>query len=219
MNLNKFYELQKELDKTILENERGRTGKEIDKDLLLNQTILALQVEVAELANATRCFKHWSTKGPNNKVAIPCDLCDGTGDENYHMIMEAAGSNMKHEYIECEECGGTGIIGYKNPILEEYADVLHFYLSLGNQLGFSKARITDYYTLEELKDDGYNDMTKELIRLLITGGTLQFDRKWYCVWGYRLKVLSEMLGFTNEEVEQAYLEKHKENYKRQEEGY
>ena len=173
MNLSKLYELQKELDKTILENEKKRTGKEIDKDLLLNQTILALQVEVAELANATRCFKHWSTKGAESRERL----------------------------------------------LDEYADVLHFYLSLGNQLGFSKARITEYCTLEELKDDGYNDMIKEFIRLLITGGTLQFDRKWYCVWGYRLKVLGEMLGFTNKEIEQAYLKKHKENYRRQEEGY
>ena len=64
MNLDKLYKLQAELDKTILENEKKRTGKQIDKDVLLEQTILALLVEIGELANTTRCFKHWSTKGP-----------------------------------------------------------------------------------------------------------------------------------------------------------
>src|SRR5699024_4687703 len=145
MNLDKLYKLQEELDKTILENEVKRTGKGIDKDLLLSQTILALQVEVAELANETRCFKHWSTKGPNDKEPIFCELCDGTGDMNYHMLVEAAESNMKHKYIECEDCGGKGRIGYKNPILEELADVWHFYLSLGNQnfhVNYEKVKIT-----------------------------------------------------------------------------
>ncbi len=218
MKLNKLYKLQAELDKTILENEKKRTGKEIDKDLLLNQTILALQVEIAELANETRCFKHWSTKGPNNKVAIPCSLCDGTGDENYHMIMEAAESNMKHEYIECEECGGTGIIGYKNPILEEYTDVLHFYLSLGNQLNIREKKLSTGLDLK-VKDNTMTDifigLSEEVIKLRDS-----FAR----VYNYSkvlasIELLGKVLGFTEEEIEQAYMKKHKENYRRQEEGY
>lgn len=219
MNLDKLYKLQAELDRTILENEKKRTGKEIDKDLLLNQTILALQVEVAELANETRCFKHWSTKGPNNKVSIPCSLCDGTGDMNYHMIMEAAESNMIHEYIECEECGGTGIIDYKNPILEEYVDVLHFYLSLGNQLNYKMGNI--HYYLDEEEIEFIKDLSLIGLFIFLGQNALQatYDIEYYTIYGYQMRVLGHKLGFTKEEIEQAYMKKHKENYRRQEEGY
>ena len=37
--------------------------------------------------------------------------------------------------------------------------------------------------------------------------------------GKCIRVLGWGLGFTDEEVEQAYLKKHEENYKRQREGY
>lgn len=218
MDLKKLYEMQEKLDKTILENEVKRTGKEIDKDLLLKQTILALQVEVAELANETRCFKHWSTKGPNNKVSIPCKLCDGTGDENYHMIMEAAESNMKHEYIECEDCGGTGIIGYKNPILEEYVDVLHFFLSIGNQLNIREKKLTtglDLNVKDSVIVDIFTELSEEVIELRNS-----FARTYtYSKVLASIELLGKVLGFTEEEIEQAYMKKHEVNYKRQEEGY
>lgn len=220
MNLDKLYKLQAELDRTILENEKKRTGKEIDKDLLLKQTILALQVEVAELANETRCFKHWSTKRPNNKVSIPCKLCDGTGDENYHMIMEAAESNMKHKYIECGSCGGIGIIGYKNPILEEYVDVLHFYLSLGNQnfhIDYEKVKVTSKKQTE-LKSINLTDFFIQLNQAIGDYAKTQGEYH-YKILGQKIQALGIRLGFTEEEIEQAYMKKHKENYRRQEEGY
>ena len=83
MNLDKLYKMQEKLDKHIIDNHNIK----ISKEELLGSTILALLVEVGELANTTRCFKHWSTKG----------------------IMD------------------------KEVVLEELADVLHFYLSIGNQ--------------------------------------------------------------------------------------
>ncbi|GAA0735393.1 dUTP diphosphatase [Clostridium oceanicum] len=95
INLKDLYELQKELDDYILENKK----KKIDEKELLTDTILALHVEVSELANATRIFKHWSNKGP----------------------ME------------------------RDEILEEYVDVLHFFLSVGNQLGFKHKEIEDAF--------------------------------------------------------------------------
>ena len=173
MNLEKLYKMQEELDNHILENIKNRTGKEMGKGVLLENTVLALQVEVAELANATRCFKHWSVK-------------------------------------ESEA---------RERLLEELADVWHFYLSVGNQIGMANARIEHYHKREELKDDKYDRITQEFTRLMLTGGTFYYDREWYCTWGYRLEVLGEMLGFTDEEVEQAYLRKHEENYRRQREGY
>lgn len=65
----------------------------------LTNTILAAIVEISELANEIRCFKHWSKK------------------ESSH----------------------------KDILLEEYVDVLHFFLSIGNQLNFSAQDIINMY--------------------------------------------------------------------------
>ena len=193
MKLNKLYKLQEELDKTILENEVKRTGKEIDKDLLLKQTILALQVEVAELANATRCFKHWSTKGAESRERL----------------------------------------------LDEYADILHFYLSIGNQLSElgHKARMLyiDFELFkEEHKDTKIYSLTWLLSTLLTYTSLLDietlkaFNEFWkedikidrvYKLITILILLLAKELEFTEEEIEQAYMKKHKENYRRQEEGY
>nr|QRZ17780.1 dUTP diphosphatase [Virgibacillus sp. AGTR] len=54
MNLNKLFPIQKELD-TRIEREKGLEGQN-----LLDKKILALQVELGELANEWRGFKFWS---------------------------------------------------------------------------------------------------------------------------------------------------------------
>lgn len=95
IKLSQLYELQQELDNYILENKCLNLGKKE----LLTDTLLALQVEVSELANATRCFKHWSNKGQDPKDVV----------------------------------------------IDEYVDVLHFFLSVGNQLGFKSKEIEDAY--------------------------------------------------------------------------
>lgn len=180
MDLKKLYEMQEKLDKTILENEVKRTGKEIDKDLLLKQTILALQVEVAELANETRCFKHWSTKGPESKERI----------------------------------------------LDELADVWHFYLSIGNQLDYKLPK-KFFLSDEEYNYVVGNDTNIEIIfiklfadasLLGVTEGR-EANLIYYNAVGMSINILGRFLGFTEEEIEQAYTKKHKENYRRQEEGY
>ena len=113
--LGNFLEMQKKLGDTLIEGQHKREpnnpvgGKE-----LLTNTLLGLQVEVSELAQATRCFKYWSTKPPESRERI----------------------------------------------LEEYVDVFHMMLCFANQM-----------------------------------------------------------GFTQEEIENAYLKKNKVNYKRQREGY
>lgn len=55
MNLSKLFEMQKVLDERII-LEKGLEGQ----DLLPNK-ILALQVELGEMANEWRGFKHWSS--------------------------------------------------------------------------------------------------------------------------------------------------------------
>lgn len=119
MELKELLGMQRELDQHIVDNAFNIIGDEIpkvdgsDKSFLIER-LLALQVEVSEFANKTRCFKYWS-----KKKAEP-----------------------------------------KEELLDEFVDILHFWLSVAN-----------------------------------------------------------VMKFTAEEIEQAYLKKNKENYKRQEEGY
>ena len=64
MNLQNLFVMQEKLDNHIME-EHNLYGK-----TLFSEKLLALQVEIAELANETRCFKFWSNKGPSSKETI-----------------------------------------------------------------------------------------------------------------------------------------------------
>lgn len=173
MDLNNFYKMQKELDETILNNRIKRGNKKLTESELFLNTVLALQVEVAELANATRCFKHWSVKTSEDKDIL----------------------------------------------LDEYADIMHFFLSIGNQLGIKaeeKKRIDKCKTLIEVfmelntiipsLYDGYI-MKKEIVKYI------------YSYLYSTIVQLREMLGFTEKEVENAYMIKNEINYRRQKAGY
>ena len=61
MNLTRIFGMQEVLDTRIIK-EHGLEGQN-----LFYNMILALQVEIGELANETRCFKHWSNKESSEK--------------------------------------------------------------------------------------------------------------------------------------------------------
>lgn len=166
MNLNKLYKMQEELDKHILENNKV----EMSKEELLDNTILALLVEVGELANTTRCFKHWSKKGMMAKEVV----------------------------------------------LDELADVWHFYLSIGNQLNVKLKKCNVDMTKHRHKETQiFNNIYFWILRLQ----EFPENEVNYIQIGWTLNHLSWKLGFTDQEVGQAYLKKHEENYIRQEQGY
>ena len=64
MNVKKLCEMQMVLDERIIK-EHQLEGKDLEEN-----KILALLVEISELANETRCFKHWSTKGPSEESVL-----------------------------------------------------------------------------------------------------------------------------------------------------
>lgn len=168
MNLEKLYKLQSELDSYIIKN-RNIVMSETE---LLDKTTLALLVKVGELANATRCFKHWSTKGAESKERL----------------------------------------------LEELADIWHFYLSIGNQMitkCTDKPLVLTGYTLTQLFIKTYEKTS----RLTEIESSSLFVRNTYVSLGMLIYNIGRLLGFTDEEVEQAYMKKHEENYRRQAEGY
>src|SRR5690606_38123781 len=77
--LTRLYDMQGKLDAVIYEKHNVKPGPEA-----YHKLVVALQVELCEMANEMRFFKFWSTKGPSDRV------------------------------------------------LDEFVDVLHFFLSIGN---------------------------------------------------------------------------------------
>ena len=206
MNLEKLFQMQKELDDRILAEHPIQEGED-----RLAKKILALQVELGELANCWRGFKYWSNdQKPRTEELGECPLCKGTGD-------------LGAVWAEnCIECGGTGKVVVKNPLLEEYVDCLHFILSIGNDLGF-KHTICPYAYLE--------DTTMLFIEISYKASDLADSvcNRDQMLYGYAEDTyydlfrcfikLGKKLGFTWEQVEHAYYQKNKENFRRQEEGY
>lgn len=96
MTIKELLEAQAELDNTIIKTQNLEA---LDPKIRLANTLLALQVEVSELANETRAFKFWSRKDSSPKEVL----------------------------------------------LDEFADVIHFVASIANQLGFSAEDIEQAY--------------------------------------------------------------------------
>ncbi len=162
ISLNKLQEYQLELDKVI--NKAHNTSYETTRD----ERLLALLVELSELANATRTFKYWSLKGSESKERV----------------------------------------------LDEFADGLHFLLSL--TLAYDVT--LDEFHVEKEEGISLNEMflkTYDAINRFYVDrseDSLLLAFKTYLSLGIALK-------FSKEDIINGYLKKISVNYKRQEEGY
>jgi len=116
----------------------------------------------------------------------------------------------EYDLIHMESVG----LEQKNPLLEEYVDCLHFILSIGNDLELNIELYTilpiehktildqfsrTYYVISDLEHDPSQE---ELILVL-----------------QHFIALGEMLGFTPEQIKQAYYQKNKINHQRQTDHY
>ena len=156
---------------------------------LLDKKILALLTELGELANEWQMFKFWKENPKPNDKRLA----------------KFGYTNKLGDEIPPE---------YSNPLLEEYVDNLHFILSIGNE----SRTFRDFDVLIVYK-------TKDV--------TSQFNHIFGCIssfaevkeaFAYKdilssFMGLGEMLGFTTEQIEQAYYDKNKINHERQESGY
>lgn len=206
MNLEKLFKMQKELDERILDR-----FPELRNEDLLDKKILALQVELGELAQNWRGFKFWkdNPKPRTEKIKRPpCKKCEGVG-------------YFPHENgiteDDCNYCNGEGstpkIIG--NPLLEEYVDCLHFILGIGNDFNLDIKNTNPLYELD--------DITHLFSELISTAGAFnsgsRFIKENYKLWIGHFVSLGKKLGFTWEQVEQAYYQKNEINHERQDNGY
>jgi dimeric dUTPase (all-alpha-NTP-PPase superfamily) len=105
--------------------------------------------------------------------------------------------------------------------LEEFCDGLHFLLSIG--LEITEPDMLDLKRWSLAKADNIIEQfwwlmsdVAELNDGLCNDGFNKFDYEFLLL---RFIHLGEMLGFTWEEVEQAYMKKNEENHSRQERGY
>ncbi|GEM02514.1 Dimeric dUTPase, all-alpha-NTP-PPase (MazG) superfamily [Halolactibacillus halophilus] len=160
------------------------------KDLLAEK-YLALRTELGELANEWRGFKFWSEdQKPRTKGSWVCY----TGVEN-----------------------GDFINLYENPLLEEYVDCLHFLLSIGNEYHFSvytalKPTGLDYTILHQFNQlFNHVESVKNCMSMGVLGS--------YEMLFNGFLNLGRLLGFTDEQIEQAYYDKNKTNHERQYNGY
>ena len=205
MNLQKLFEMQRQLDEHIEKEHPRQEGED-----RLAKKILALMVELGELANEARFFKYWShDQKPRRAVYEICEYCEGR-------------KTLGFQQESCWYCGGTGLQVIKRPLLEEFADCLHFLLSIGNDININEV-YEDYEPKPLYFGDG--DILGQFIAIYDWINSLYFHRHedvngeiYDLVFAYFLG-LGEMLGFTWEEVEQAYMKKNEENHSRQERGY
>lgn len=210
MNLQKLFEMQAKLDADITAHHPVQEGEN-----RLEKKVLALLVELGECAQEWRGFKFWS-------------------------------NDQEPRLIECEECGGDKIKGLyddeecfcdnaKYPLLEEYVDCLHFILSIGNEkVPYLEHQAPIHLELSfgsELEKTLYKDATTQFVYLFniisVFADTLMeneitlmsevFDE--YTEMFKAFLGLGELLGFTWEQIEQAYYDKNKVNFERQEQGY
>lgn len=151
--------------------------------------ILALQVEVGECANEWRGFKFWS-KDQEPRTKVQWDY------------------SLDDEPI------------FRNLLLEEYVDALHFLLEIGLELKYTNLSLASYETpsieyqfneviaacckvRESVESDWQEEEKQD-----------EFDNLCMGFIG-----LGRMLGFTWDQIEEAYYAKNQVNHIRQDTGY
>jgi len=183
MNLEKLFEAQRKLDEHIEREHPRQEGED-----RLAKKILALMVELGELANEHRGFKFWSNDQKPRTNAV------------------------RHKKID----GKYYFDGVYNPLLEEYVDCLHFILSIGLEIEVSDE---DIEIALEIKENQTSQNTFDQFVLVINWANSMHDDNYYHELLASFIVLGEMLGFTWEQVEEAYFQKNAINHERQENGY
>lgn len=144
MNLSQLFQMQKVLDERIVKEH------ELEGQALLQNKVLALRVEIGELANETRCFKYWSKKSASERKIILEEYVDGL-----HFILSIGlelGVDKSLETLDIKPffCDKIAEQFNKLFILEwnfkfDYEFGLDLFIALGEMLGFTWGEIEAAY--------------------------------------------------------------------------
>lgn len=214
MNLQKLFEAQAELDAYIEQQHPTQPGEN-----RLEKKVLALLVELGECANEWRGFKFWSNnQEPKTGEEHRCIQCKGDGLVPDFIKFK---NNNGNKFKFCHRCGGSGAVKSKNPLLEEYVDVIHFILSIGNDLRVKDFGFWVFDSVKSWTVENYFNYT--FSKVVSLADSLQGEKD-CIVYGYYSAIrtllrLGHKLGFTEEEIEQAYWKKYEINKQRQRDGY
>jgi dimeric dUTPase (all-alpha-NTP-PPase superfamily) len=148
MLLGKLFQMQKGLDQHIEEKHK------LENEDLFNRKVLALFVEIGELANETRCFKFWSVRPSSEKEIILEEFVDGI-----HFILslglecgfdksvleiseEAVSSDVNNQFLAIYE---QLSVFQKSKNAEDYIVLFKAYMKLANLLGISNEEMVEAY--------------------------------------------------------------------------
>lgn len=149
MQLERYFPIQKGLDDTILK-EKGLEEK--PRNIY---KLLALMVEIGEMANETRCFKYWSEKPPSKKEIILEEFVDcmhfllGIGNDYGYSV-----SFMGYRFIPKENDDlPTEIFSFYESVvtfkghstISNYMDIWDRFFQIALLLGFSSDDINKAY--------------------------------------------------------------------------
>lgn len=214
MNLQKLFTAQAELD-AFIEQQHPTT----DGENRLEKKVLALLVELGECANEWRGFKFWSNdQEPKTGEEHRCIQCKGDGLVPDFIKFK---NNNGNKFKFCPRCGGSGAVKSKNPLLEEYVDCLHFILSIGNDLRVKDLGFWVFDSAKSWTVENYFNYT--FSKVVSLADSLQ-GKKYSIGYDYYSAIrtiarLGHKLGFTEEQIEQAYWTKYEVNKQRQRDGY
>ncbi|MCZ0704468.1 dimeric dUTPase (all-alpha-NTP-PPase superfamily) [Natronobacillus azotifigens] len=164
MNWTQLFTMQQKLDQYIQNNHGVKATDLFDKK------ILALLVELGELANETRCFKFWSHKKASEQQVI----------------------------------------------LEEYVDGLHFILSIGIDQSYQREEIEASTVKVDAKEttEAFNDLFDSVIAFKQNSTEAN-----YLALFQSFLFLGVKLGFSETDIQKAYLSKNEVNFTRQDSNY
>lgn len=200
MDFKKLQKMQQALDNAILAEKPKMSAEE-----LLNKTLVALSVEVAEVANCSEHFKHWKI----NKGKVD--------NERFSIYDKDSGESslIGYKFDKSDSIQVTNEQAHHLTLIEEAADCLHFILSLANQLDYeinmvstttkdlTRAYLDIQWSISCLNGTNTNNVHEQLIFDLVNN--------YFSYIGN--------LGMLQPELEQAYYDKNEVNYQRLREGY
>lgn len=160
MNLEDLYIVQKSLNDRIVE-EHG-----LDPNSLKREKLLALMVELGELANETRCFKYWSSKGPSPQevileeyvdclhfiltIGIDNGFTDVSAEANQEELNTPLTSQFTNLFLTVSELLTV-------TSRDSYHNLLQDFFTLGLSLGFTSADVKNAYHEKNQKNHRRQD--------------------------------------------------------------
>jgi dimeric dUTPase (all-alpha-NTP-PPase superfamily) len=148
MQLQKLFQMQKALDSYIEDKHQ------LQNEDLFDRKVLALLVEIGELANETRCFKFWSIKPSSEVEVILEEFVDGIhfilslgiecGFDNKHIDLKSIGSakTVTEQFLQIYHMVE---IFQKSRDLADFIGLFKNYLELASLLGITYVEMEHAY--------------------------------------------------------------------------